>query len=249
MKGKTISDVVVGREKAVRTPLEDGRAFSINLNRHRVTEIERQGKALIFRLDGNMAMAFHYKLGALAICRKQQVAETAGVAWNFTDGSALEFTDLQLSEFHLGHASELTHLPVMKSGADPLDPALTPERLRKLLPPGKQLKAALMDQDVLGGIGNTYSDEILWNARLSPFRKVSSLSGDEFSELARQMKSTLREAISGGGEEEFRDAHGNHGHYQTRVHRRAGEPCAHDGHKIEMVKKGRKTFYCPHCQV
>jgi formamidopyrimidine-DNA glycosylase len=247
--GKTIGEVLVGRERAIRTPLEDARAFAINLNRRRVKAIERWGKALVFRLDGDMAMVFHFKLGALAACREQPVGETGGVAWNFTDGTALEFTDLQLSEFHLGHASELAHLPVLKSGADPLDRSFTPTRLRKLLPPGKQLKAVLMDQDVVGGIGNTYSDEILWNARLSPFRKVSSLSDDDLAEMVHQIKATLREAIKDGGETEFRDAHERHGRYQNRVHRREGKPCAHDGHPIEVVKRGRKTFYCPHCQV
>ena len=248
-KGRTIGEVVVGREKAIRTPLEDGRAFAINLNRHRVTAIERRGKALVFRLDGDMAMVFHFKLGALAVCRGERVTETGGVAWNFTDGTAIEFTDLQLSEFHLGHMDELARLPVLKGGADPLDPSLSAERLRRLLPPGKQLKSALTDQDILAGIGNTYSDEILWQSRLSPFRKSSSLSGDEFTELARQMKATLKDAISKGGEKEFRDANERHGRYQNQVHRRAGEPCPRDGHTIEMVKRGRKTFYCPHCQV
>jgi formamidopyrimidine-DNA glycosylase len=247
--GKTISEVLVERERSIRTPREDARAFAITLNRHRIEAIERQGKALVFRLDGDLAVVFHFKLGALVVCRSQQVKKTNGVAWNLNDGTALEFADLQLSEFHLAHTKELAHLPVLRSGSDPLSPSLTTKKLKELLPPRKQLKLALMDQDILAGIGNTYSDEILWNARLSPFRKVGDLSETEFAELAHQIKATLQEGIKNGGEEEFRDARGRRGHYQTKVHRRAQEPCPRDGHLIEMVKKGRKTFFCPKCQI
>ncbi len=246
--GRKISRVLVERERSIRTPREDKRAFARGLAGRSVRGIERRGKALLFHLSGGWAVVFHYKLGALAICRKQPVATTDGVAWNFEDGSALDFTDMQLSEFHLAHEEELGRLPVLKSGADPLTGSLTAKKLSALLPSKKQLKAALMDQYALGGIGNNYSDEILWNARLSPFRKVSELSGSELEELARQIKLTLRESIKAGGEEEFRDARGRRGRYREKVHRRAGQPCPRDGHKIEMIKRGRKTFWCPHCQ-
>ncbi len=245
--GKKIAGVLVERERSIRTPREDGRAFAEGLAGRMVKDVERRGKALLFQLSGGAAVIFHYKLGALAACRGEPVLETDGVAWNFEGGSALEFTDMQLSEFHLAPVDRLEALPVLKSGLDPLSPGLTAKKLAHMLPPNKQLKAALMD--ALGGIGNNYSDEILWNARLSPFRKVSALSEKEMSELAKQIKSTLRESIKAGGEEEFRDARERHGRYREKVHRRAGQPCPRDGHKIEMVKKGRKTFWCPHCQV
>lgn len=247
--GKIIAGVLVGRERAIRTPREDGPGFAAGLEGRTIQSVERRGKALLFRLSGGAAVVFHYKLGALAACRREALQETAGVAWNFRDGSALEFTDMQLSEFHLAPEAELARLSVLKDSFDPLSRGLTAKKLAGLLPAGKQLKAALMDQEVLGGIGNNYSDEILWNARLSPFRKTAELSGEEMEELARQIKATLRESIKSGGEEEFRDALGRRGRYQEKVHRRAGQPCPRDGHEIEMVKKGRKTFWCPHCQV
>ncbi len=247
--GKIVAGVLVERVRSIRTPREDAHAFANGIAGRRVEGIERRGKALVFRLSGGVAAVFHYKLGALAACRQEPVRKTGGVAWNFSDDSALEFTHMQLSEFHLAQEQELSKLPVLKSGADPLSRSLTAKKLAGLLPAKKQLKAALMDQNALGGIGNNYSDEILWNARLSPFRKVGDLTGAEFEELARQIKSTLRESIRAGGEEEFRDACGRHGRYQEKVRRRAGRPCRRDGHKIEMVKNGRKTFWCPHCQV
>ena len=247
--GKTVAGVVVGRERAIRTPREDARGFAAGLEGRRIESVERQGKTLLFRFSGGNGVIFHYKLGALAACRKAHVEATGGVAWNFQDGGALEFTDMQLSEFHLAPEKDLANLPVVKRGCDPLSRGLTPARLAELLPARKQLKAALMDQEALTGIGNNYSDEILWNARLNPFRKVADLSGKEMAELARQIKSTLKESIKAGGENEFRDARERRGRYEEKVHRRAGQPCPRDGHRVEMVKKGRKTFWCPHCQV
>lgn len=246
--GKTITDVLVGRKQSIRNPLLDSRAFSITLNRHRVESIERWGKALVFRLDDDMAVVFHFKLGAVARCHRRPLADTAGVAWNFTDGTSLEFTDLALSEFHLAHAAGLDHLPVLKGGIDPLSSSMTAEQLKQILPSRKQLKAALTDQNIIGGIGNAYSDEILWKARLNPFRKVDDLSEEEMQELARQIKATLKEGIKQGGEAGFRDARGRHGRYQARVHGREGEACPRDGKSIKMLKRGRKTYWCPRCQ-
>mgnify|MGYP001610339933 CR=1 FL=1 len=246
--GKTISEVLIERTQAIRNPLRDDRAFAVTLNRHRVESIERWGKALVFRLDGEMAVIFHFKLGANVSCRKQRVAETAGVAWNFSDGTSLEFFDLALSEFHLAHNSELDHLPVLKQGTDPLARSFNHELLKDILSPRKQIKTALTDQDVISGIGNTYADEILWNARINPFRKVGELKENDFRELAGQIKSTLAESIKRGGEVGFRNARGRHGRYQTKVHGREGQPCPRDGVKIKAVKRGRKTFWCPKCQ-
>ncbi|MEK7816648.1 MAG: DNA-formamidopyrimidine glycosylase family protein, partial [Actinomycetota bacterium] len=232
----------------IRNPLSDDKAFAVTLNRHRIEAIERWGKTLVFRLDGDMAVIFHFKLGANVSCHKQHVPETDGVAWNFSDGTALEFCDLALSEFHLAHNSELDHLPVLKHGADPLARSFNHELLKDILSPRKQVKTALTDQDVISGIGNTYADEILWHTRINPFRKVAELKENDFRELTRQIKSTLRESIRRGGEESFKNARGRRGRYQTKVHGREGEPCLRDGAKIKAAKRGRRTFWCPKCQ-
>lgn len=247
--GKTISQVLVGRRQSIRTPLEDDVTFALSLRHRTIKAIERRAKALVFRLDDGSGMVFHFKLGASVRCAGNRAAETGGVALNFSDGSSLQFTDLALSEFHVAPAEQLEVLPVLGSGADPLSSSLGPEKLKTMLPKNKQVKAALTDQATIGGIGNTFSDEILWHARISPFKKVSELTGSQWNELAHQIKATLKEGIKSGGEEGFTDAQGRHGRYHTKVHRRQGEKCPRDGHPIEMVKRGRKTFWCPQCQV
>lgn len=247
--GKTIDQVLVARRQSIRTPLEDDVTFTLALKHRTVRAIERRAKAILFLMDDGSDVLFHFKLGADVICKNQHVPETGGVAWNFSDGTSLEFSNLGLSEFHLVAADELDSLPVIKQGVDPLSRSFTASLLKKTLPAGKQVKAAITDQKVIAGIGNTYSDEILWNARIDPFKKAGDLTETQLQELADQIKSTLNEGIRAGGEEGFLDANGRHGRYHTKIHKREGSPCPRDGHPIRMAKKGRKTFWCPHCQV
>lgn len=249
VKGKTIDKVLVGRRQSIRTPREDDVTFARELRHRTIESLERRAKILLFLMDEGVAMAFHFKLGADVRCLDHLIEETAGVAWNFSDGTSLEFSNLALSEFHLWRTEDLDELPVLKSGIDPMAHTFNVERLRDALSPKKQVKAALTDQNVIGGIGNTYSDEILWNARISPFRKVSELSDEEICELTRQIRETLQEAIKNGGETEFTDASGRHGRYQTRIHGHEGDRCPRDGNPVQAVKHGRTTFWCPKCQV
>jgi len=247
--GKTIDTVLVARPQSIRAPLLDAVAFSLTLRNRTVESIDRRAKLLVFNLTDSYSVIFHFKLGADVRCRKVAVTETSGVAWNFTDGTALEFSNLALSEFHLARTEDLAGLPVLKSGIDPLCRSFSIRKLQETLPRGRQIKAALTDQEIIGGIGNTYSDEILWNSHISPFRKVSELTDDDISELMRQIKATLKEGIRSGGETGFTDAKGRHGRYQTKVHGKGGQPCPRDGHAISQVKRGRTTFWCPQCQV
>jgi formamidopyrimidine-DNA glycosylase len=248
VRNRRIRSVLVARKQSIRTPLEDDARFATLLRGRRFNAVERRGKALVFHLDNSLALVFHFKLGAIVSCRKNTVAETGGVALNFTDGTCLDFTSLALSEFHLVEYGQLDHIDILRSGSDPLGRSFTRQRLKELLPPKKQLKAALTDQGIIGGIGNTWSDEILWKARLSPFRRAGDLTEPELVKLLDQIRSTLREGIRLGGEEGFTDGHGRPGKYHPVVHGREGDPCPRDGHPIEMVKKGRKTFWCPACQ-
>ena len=99
--GRIVNAVLVARPQSIRTPLTDVALFSAWLKDRRIESIERRAKALIFFLSGEMALVFHFKLGADVLCKPEAVAETNGVALNFTDGTCLDFTDLALSEFHL----------------------------------------------------------------------------------------------------------------------------------------------------
>ncbi|MHB1361400.1 MAG: Fpg/Nei family DNA glycosylase [Thermoleophilia bacterium] len=246
--GKKINSVLVTRRQSIRTPLEEPELFAAWLKNRTMERIERHGKVLLFHLDGGMSLVFHFKLGAEVRCGDKALEETGGVAINFTDGTSLDFSSFALSEFHLMKTAELDRLGVLKAGADPLARSFSLKRFHELLPANKQVKAALCDQTRILGIGNSWADEILWEARLSPFRRSGDLTEKEFSELYGKVKSTLREGIRLGGESSFIDGRGRKGRYKRVVHGHAGRPCPRDRHPIEMVKRGRTTFWCPHCQ-
>lgn len=151
--GRKIKDVLVNRRQAIRTPLEDDVTFALLLRNRTIKTIERRAKALIFHLDDGSAMVFHFKLGAVVRCKKNMIKETGGVALNFMDGDGLEFTDLALSEFHVVTAEDLDSLPVIKNGLDPLSRSFNSKKLKRLLPKNRQVKAAIVDQKIVSGIG------------------------------------------------------------------------------------------------
>ena len=136
-------------------------------------------------------------------------------------------------------------------GPEPLD--LTPARFYRLLNRSRQIKAALMDQRFIAGLGNIYCDEALYAARVHPLSKTDSLDRDTSDRLLRAVKSTLRSAIRHGGSTlmDYRTTTGDSGSFQNRhrVYQKEGEPCRTCHAPIERIKAaGRSTFLCPRCQ-
>jgi len=139
-------------------------------------------------------------------------------------------------------------------GVDPLSNELTPTRLRGLVGGTRQnLKAWLLRQDRLVGLGNIYASEILHRARISPFREAGSLTTVEVKRLHSATRGILRQAIRNCGTtfSDFQDARGVEGSYQhmLAVYDRADEPCRRCGTPLErVVQQQRSTFFCPGCQ-
>jgi formamidopyrimidine-DNA glycosylase len=141
-------------------------------------------------------------------------------------------------------------------GVEPLDPALDPASLRRLLQARRVgLKALLLDQHVVVGIGNIYADEILWRARISPSRPGQDLTRPQATRLHDSIVATLSEAIDHRGsslaDEQYRDLYGRVGDHQNfhHAHGREGQPCPRCGAVIRRVRvAGRSTYFCPRCQ-
>lgn len=139
-------------------------------------------------------------------------------------------------------------------GVEPLSDELTARRLRALLgSSGQQLKVWLLRQDRVVGLGNIYACEILFAARLDPFRAAGSLSADQVRRLHRSIRRVLRQAIDCCGTtfSDFQDARGVYGGFQEflQVYAREGQPCRVCGAPIERVEQQQRgTFYCPTCQ-
>ncbi len=138
--------------------------------------------------------------------------------------------------------------------AEPLDRSFKVEKFKSLISSQKRkIKQVLMDQNVIVGIGNIYSDEILWRAKIHPFKPANELTNNELKKIYSAMKEILKKAIKLRGTSiiDFRDAFGKSGGYAKirKVYQREGEFCQRCGAIIKRVKMGgRSAHFCPACQ-
>jgi formamidopyrimidine-DNA glycosylase len=136
-------------------------------------------------------------------------------------------------------------------GVEPLE--VSKFEFRALLRRRRQIKALLMDQSAIAGLGNIYCDESLFAARIHPLTLADTLSNEKVDRLWAAIRATLRRAISYKGSTlmDYRDASGEHGGFQLRhrVYQREGEPCRKCGTAIKrIIAAGRSTFFCLKCQ-
>ena len=143
---------------------------------------------------------------------------------------------------------------VGRLGPEPLDAAFTAAKLRETLSGRRApIKAVLLDQRAIAGIGNIYADEALFAARIHPLRPAGGLSEAEVRRLHRAIRRVLNDALDNRGSSfrDYVDAAGREGRHQLRVKvfRRTGQPCYVCGAEIARIKVGgRSTHFCPHCQ-
>lgn len=176
---------------------------------------------------------------------------------DFTDGSRLYFNDLRkFGWMKLLPTISVPEIDFMKKvGPEPLEIDFTAvhfiSRIRRRN--GTTVKAAILDQTVLAGVGNIYADESLWAAKIHPASRVRDLSDEQLAELLRQIKYVLKLSIDKGGstDKNYVDAEGKKGSYLkfANVFRLEGQPCPRCGTTIEKIRvAGRGTHVCPHCQ-
>jgi formamidopyrimidine-DNA glycosylase len=191
---------------------------------------------------------------------KEPLTKHTHVVVTFTQGGQLRFLDPRtFGELFVTTPDELEHqVPELAHlGFDPVDEMMSWTRFGELLGARKaKLKPLLMDQRFTAGIGNIYSDEILFAAGLRYDRSSDSLSSQEVRRLYRAMVETLQEAIKHRGsslaDEQYRDLFGEMGEFQTfhKVYDREGQACRRCRSTIVRVKvNGRSSFLCPQCQV
>ena len=175
----------------------------------------------------------------------------------FDDGSHLYFNDQRkFGWMKLFPTLEVPEIDFMKKvGPEPLEDNFTAKEFRVRFTRRKNtsIKAALLDQTVIAGVGNIYADESLWGAKIDPRRKVSELTTAEFNTLYRELRYVMNLAIEKGGstDRNYVNAEGKKGSYMdfARVFRREKLACPRCGHTIEKIKHaGRGTHFCPNCQ-
>jgi formamidopyrimidine-DNA glycosylase len=217
-----------------------------------VVAVERRGKYLLLRLESGLALLVHLRMtgsfGFTPVTHERAVVE-------LDDGSRLAYRDVRrFGTWLVLENAELEPYLAAKNGPEPLGPRFTSRWLGAQLARRRaSLKAVLLDQRVVAGLGNIYADEALWRARLSPLRPANSLSDAEVTRLARAIRAALRTGIARQGStlSDYRAPDGAPGSMQEefRVYGRDGEPCHRCGTTIAKTRVGgRGTWYCPRCQ-
>jgi formamidopyrimidine-DNA glycosylase len=259
--GKRIKGVEVDAMRSVRRH-HNRKQFISRLEGKKITAVERRGKYLLCRLEGGDVLIIHLGMSGQLLRAKtarESRSKHTHVVITFTQGGQLRFIDprtfgeMFVTEADaLNKVSELNHL-----GIDPLENAMSWEQFGQLISQRHaKLKPLLMDQKFLAGIGNIYSDEILWGAGLRWDRMSDSLSSQEIRRLYRAMVEILQDAVKYRGsslaDEQYVDLFGKPGDYQHhhKVYARDGETCRRCRHVIRRERVGgRSTFYCEACQV
>lgn len=238
-----------------------------------ITAIGRRAKVLLIELDTHYTLVIHLKMTGQLVFRSPTEHFGAGhpsdsligelpdkstrVTLSFEDGSKLFFNDQRkFGWMRLLPTPEVAKLDFFqKVGPEPLADDFTVRDFmaRLLRRKTSGIKAVLLDQTVIAGIGNIYADESLWGAKIHPEIKVQSISVAKFGRLYESLRAVLRLSIEKGGstDRNYVDAKGKRGSYLTfaNVFRREGQPCPRCGTTIVKLRvAGRGTHICPHCQ-
>ncbi|HWL23576.1 MAG TPA: bifunctional DNA-formamidopyrimidine glycosylase/DNA-(apurinic or apyrimidinic site) lyase [Ureibacillus sp.] len=248
--GQKISDVEIGREKSINVPVE---AFTKQLSSQTINKISRRAKYLIFHLQDGSCLLLHLMLGGWMFFGKEenQPDRTIQVRLSFGE-QHLFFIGLRLGYLHLLSPKEIEE-EFMKLGPEVLDPDFTLDVFHQLMQKRKgTIKTTLINQEVLAGIGNAYSDEILWHAEISPHKKINELEDQQLTRLYHSIQFILNKGIKECGymENPLFKGDSKTGGYQFYVYDREGEVCSRCNTAIIKDEiSSRKTHFCPNCQL
>ncbi len=259
--GRRVVDVEVGRLRTVRRTSAE--ALAAGLRGATITGVERRGKYLLARLDTGETLMIHLRMSGRVLLSPPGAPRPAHthVVLHLDSGQELWFVDPRtFGEMVVFDPAEVAvELPELHHlGRDPVTDGLTRGELSRMLAGRhRQLKALLLDQHVVAGIGNIYCDEILHRARLRPDRPASSVTPAEITRLHRSIHAVLGAAIAAGGstlsDTQYVDVMGDGGTFQLdhRVYDRAGQRCrtCRRDTIVRIVCAGRPTCFCPTCQV
>jgi formamidopyrimidine-DNA glycosylase len=234
--------------------------FTSRLEGRKLSKVERRGKYLLVHLDSGDVLVTHFGMSGQFQRGNGRVAiePHTHVILTFQQGGDLRFIDPRTfgemfvtSADEIGKVKELQHIAI-----DPLDQVFTWPTFQYLLAErGAKMKQLLMDQKFISGLGNIYSDEVLFAAGLRYDRVSDTLSSQEVRRLYRAIQETIQEAIKLRGttldDEAYVDLFGKPGEYQgeLKVYGREGEPCRRCRSPIQTVKVSQRTsYFCPQCQ-
>jgi formamidopyrimidine-DNA glycosylase len=270
LPGRRVSNATHDTPKSFPNAPVDVQQFLVGA---KVVTVARRAKVLLIELDSKYSLVIHLKMTGQLVFRSSTERFGAGhpndslignlpdkstrVTLTFEDGSQLFFNDQRkFGWVRLMPTAEVVNLDFFKKvGPEPLSADFTAAVLqeRAMRRKNSNIKAVLLDQTVLAGIGNIYADESLWGAKIHPTKLVKDISKKQFELLYSELVSVLKIAIEKGGstDKNYVNAEGKKGSYMSfaRVFRREGKPCPRCGTTIIKTRvAGRGTHTCPYCQ-
>jgi formamidopyrimidine-DNA glycosylase len=266
LPGKVIKDVNYDWPKSFPNAPADVARFLIGAE---VESVRRRAKVLIIELANEYSLVIHLRMTGQLVFRGKEVFgaghpskslvgelpdKSTRVTIDFKDGSKLFFNDQRkFGWMRLLPSAEVPKIDFMKTvGPEPLEDDFSIDKFIERLMKRKNspIKAVLLDQKVLAGIGNIYADESLWMAKIHPLSPVSKISRAKLVGLHNDIRTVLRLSIEKGGstDRNYINAEGKKGSYLSfaNVFRREGQPCPRCGTEIiKMRAAGRGTHLCP----
>jgi len=262
---RQLEPVLVGR-RFDRVRIDDPRLVrpyepaevAAELEGGRVAAVQRRGKYLIVRFESGRVLLIHLRMtGSLLRAPNGSLPDDPHrrAVVNLDDGSDVAYRDVRrFGTWLLLEPGEAEPYLAARVGEEPLDSLFTAARLGERLASRRtSLKAALLDQRTLAGLGNIYVDEALWRARLNPLRPAAGLDRNELRRLHRGIRAALEHGLARQGStlRDYRLPDGSRGSMQDefRVYGRRDEPCDRCGTLISRTQAGgRTTWFCPTCQ-
>jgi len=270
--GSTILDVWSDTKKIIKRP-RNFQKFKKEILKRKISKIWRRGKNILFELDNKKTLLIHQKLtghllygkwkrekGEWVSLLKGPLAEDPmnkflRVIFFLDNGWQISLSDLRkFAKIEILTEKELEK-ELSELGLEPLDRNFTFEKFKEAILKKKKgkIKKVLMDQKIIAGIGNIYSDEILWEAKIHPLKDVSKISEERLKKIYFAMREILKKAIQLKGESisDYRRISGEKGYFdrERKVYRREGEKCLRCGTKIKKIKIAqRSAYFCPKCQ-
>jgi formamidopyrimidine-DNA glycosylase len=254
--GRTLERVSILDPRLTRP--DDPEQVAVRLEGEEVAALERRGKYLIVRFTSGRALLIHLRMtGSFQYSPATTLQDDPHrrAVIRLDNGSDVMYRDVRrFGTWLLLEPPEIEPYLAVRTGVEPLERGFTTRFLAQRLEGRRApVKAAILDQRTVAGLGNIYADEALWRARLHPLQPARSIVGDELKALRRGIKRALEAGIARQGAtlRDYAAPDGSRGsmQHEFKVYGRAGEPCSRCGTPIEKIRAGgRGTWYCPSCQ-
>ena len=254
--GAVIIDVAVFWDRMITPPFSTER-FKTVLRGEQIHTIERRGKYLIFLLD-HWAMISHLRMeGKYEVSEAgEPIKKHTHVIFYLADGRQLRYLDVRkFGKFTLLPIEKRDEYePFKKMGPEPTADFFKLSKFKKDLSKShRAIKAVILDQNIVAGVGNIYADESLFQAKIHPLQAADTIGPAAAKRLHEAVMDVISRSVEAGGStiRTYKNTLGEAGKFQVSlaVYGQIGQPCPNCGHPIEKIRVAQRgTHYCPHCQ-